>query len=204
MSGELSGFACLKFSGGDHFLLCQRLGVKECLHRRLAEAPASLMRPFLIVRSDPVIKIGLKLLDRPVDLSPERDAVKLVEHRFVKALDDTIGLRTFCFCPAVIDIFHGKIEFVLMAFGIATIFRSAIGQHPQQANVLLVVERYHAVIEQLCRRERRLSVVELGKGDLGIGVNEGLLVHTSDAFQIAHIEGILRSAIAWMLAFEFA
>jgi hypothetical protein len=63
VSEELSGFACPILSGGDHFFLCQRLGVKECLHRRLAEAPASLMRRFLIVLSDPVIEISLKLLD---------------------------------------------------------------------------------------------------------------------------------------------
>jgi hypothetical protein len=29
VSGELSGFACLTLSGGDHFLLCYGGGVKE-------------------------------------------------------------------------------------------------------------------------------------------------------------------------------
>lgn len=55
-------------SGGDHFLLGQRGRVKEGLHRRLAEAPAALMRALLIVSSDPFIQIGLQLLDRAVDL----------------------------------------------------------------------------------------------------------------------------------------
>jgi hypothetical protein len=32
------------------------------------------MGALLIVLSDPVIEIGLKLLDRPIDPAPERDA----------------------------------------------------------------------------------------------------------------------------------
>jgi hypothetical protein len=88
------------------------------------------MGALLIVLSDPVIKIGLELLDRPVYPAPERDAIKLVERRLVKAFDDAVGLRTFCFCPAVIVILEGEIELVFMAFRIAAIFRAAIGQHP--------------------------------------------------------------------------
>ena len=82
------------------------------------------MGALLIVLSDPVIKIGLKLLDRPVDLAPERDAIILVERRLVETLDDAVGLRAFCFRPAVIYILDGEIEFVFMTFRIATIFRA--------------------------------------------------------------------------------
>jgi hypothetical protein len=38
-------------------------GVKEYLHRRLAKTPAALMRPFLVVTSDPIVEIVLQLPD---------------------------------------------------------------------------------------------------------------------------------------------
>jgi hypothetical protein len=43
-------------------------GVKECLRRRVAETPAPLMRPFLIVTSDPFVEIVLQLFDRGAEL----------------------------------------------------------------------------------------------------------------------------------------
>jgi hypothetical protein len=46
--------------GCDHLLLRHRHRIKECLHRRFAEAPASLMRPLFTVFSDPQ---GLQLID---------------------------------------------------------------------------------------------------------------------------------------------
>ena len=40
-------------------------------------------------------------------------------------------------------------------------------------------ERQHTIIEQIGRRDRRLSVVELGKAYLGVGIDEGLLIDKS-------------------------
>jgi hypothetical protein len=53
-------------SGGDHFLLRHRHCVEERLHRRLAEAPAPLMGPRLIVLVNPDIEIGLQLVDETI------------------------------------------------------------------------------------------------------------------------------------------
>jgi len=36
---------------------------------------------------------------------------------------------------------------------------------------MLVEERQHTVIEQIGGRDRCLAIVELGKGDLGVGVD---------------------------------
>ena len=58
------------------------------LDRRFAEAPSSLVRPFLIVALDPIIEIALQLADRAVDFLAEGDAVELVEHGLVEPLDD--------------------------------------------------------------------------------------------------------------------
>src|SRR6202022_4408044 len=44
---------CRWWSGSDHFFPRNRDGVKECLQRRLAEAPAALMRSLLVVAFDP-------------------------------------------------------------------------------------------------------------------------------------------------------
>ena len=49
--------------GCDHLLLRHRHRVQEGLHRRLAEAPTSLMRPVFIVLADPQIQVGLQLVD---------------------------------------------------------------------------------------------------------------------------------------------
>src|SRR2546429_3713567 len=75
---------------------------------------------------------------------------------------------------------------------------------PFSAPRALLEERQHTVIEQIGRRDRRLSVVELGKAYLGVGVDEGLLVDASNALQIADIERILGAAVPWMLALELA
>src|SRR3981189_1581929 len=44
---------CRWGSGSDHFFPRNRDGVKECLQRRLGEAPAALMRSLLVVVFDP-------------------------------------------------------------------------------------------------------------------------------------------------------
>src|SRR6516165_1320462 len=61
-----------------------------------------------------------------------------------------------------------------------------------------------AVIEDLGRGDRGLAVIQLGEGDLGIGVDEGLLIDPPDALQRADIEGVLGAAITGTLALELA
>ena len=56
---------------------------------------------------------------------------------------------------------------------------------------MLVVERQHLVIQQIGRGDRRLDVVQLGEADLGIGVDEGLLIDAAHPLQRADVEGVL-------------
>src|SRR5215471_2970037 len=49
-----------------------------------------------------------------------------------------------------------------------------------------------------------LAVIQLGEGDLGVGIDKGLLINPSDALQRADVKGVLRAAIARALAFELA
>jgi hypothetical protein len=48
------------WSGGYHLLLCNRLGIKEGLHRCLSETPPALVRPLLIELCQPSIQIGCR------------------------------------------------------------------------------------------------------------------------------------------------
>jgi hypothetical protein len=72
----------------------------------------------------------------------------------------------------VIDVLDRQIELVLVAFT-AAILGASIRQHAEETDLMLVIERHDAVVEQLGRGDRRLAVVELGEGDLGVGVDEG-------------------------------
>src|ERR1700745_4040366 len=91
--GSLGRYGCRPWSGGHQFLLCQGERVKEGLHRGLAKAPAALMWPLLIVFGDPSVKVGLQLVDRPVDLLAERDPIELVQDSAMETLADSICLR---------------------------------------------------------------------------------------------------------------
>src|SRR5205085_5914468 len=68
---------CHPFSSSHQFLLCERERVKKGLHRGLAEAPAALVRPLLVVVDEPGIEIGLQFLDRAIDLFTERHPIEL-------------------------------------------------------------------------------------------------------------------------------
>ena len=69
---------------------------------------------------------------------------------------------------------------------------------------MLLEERHHPVVEQIGGGERGLAVVELGEADLGVGVDEGLLVDAPDALERADVEGVLGAAVARAFAVEFA
>lgn len=53
------------------------------------------MRATLVVLLQPGIQIGLQVLNCAIDLFPERDPVKLIQHSPVEALADAVGLIEF-------------------------------------------------------------------------------------------------------------
>ena len=89
------------------------------MHWGLAETPAALMRPMLIVFEKPSIEIGLQLVDRPIDPFSERDPIEFIEHGAMEALADAVGLWALGLGAAVIDVLDREIEFVFMALGAA-------------------------------------------------------------------------------------
>ena len=141
------------------------------------------MGPSLIVLGDPGIEVALQLVDRGVDLLAERHPVELVEHGAMKTLADTVGRRAFCLGAAVIDVLDRQVELIFVAFAAAE-FGAAVGQHPRQPNTVLVIKWHHPVVEDLGRGNRRLAVIEFGEGDLGVGIDEGLLIDPPHPFSV--------------------
>ena len=85
------------------------------------------MRPLFIVLADPQIEIGLQFVDRTIHLLAERDTIELVEHRLVKALADSVGLRALGLSPRVIDVLDSKVELVFVSLWVAAILTATIG-----------------------------------------------------------------------------
>src|SRR5271165_4135373 len=175
----------------ERFFTRERERVKEGLHGGLSEAPLALMGPGLVELAHPEVEVGLEVVDRGVDLLAEGDAVELVEHGLVEALDDAVGLRAPGLGSGVVDVLDRQIELVFVAVMRSAKFGSAIGEHALQGNVVLLVERDHAVVEQVGGGERGLAIVQLGEADFGVGVDEGLLVDAPDALERPDVEGVL-------------
>ena len=133
----------------------------------------------LVILGDPRIKVGLQLVDGVIDLLAERHPIELVQDGAMEALADSIGLRTLGLGAAVIDVLDREVELVVVAFTAAE-FGATIGQHPRQPDSVLIIERHHSIVEDLGRGDWCLAIIELGEGDLGIGVDEGLLVEPPD------------------------
>src|SRR6516165_9002631 len=200
---DLSLSSCRPWSRRRDFLLCQRERVKEGLHRSLAEAPAALVRAPLVVVDEPGVEVALQLVDRAVDLLAEGNPVELVEDGAMEALANAIGLRALGLGAGMVDVLNGEIELVFVALRAAKL-GAAIGQHARQADAVLVIKRHHPIIEDFGRGDRSLAIVQLGKGDLGVGVDEGLLIDPADALQRSDIEGVLCAAVTRALAIELA
>jgi hypothetical protein len=97
----------------------------------------------------PGIDVGLQLIERVVELSPEGARVELVLDRLVEALADAIGLRALNPGAGVLDVLNIQVECELVAFPVAAVFRSTIGQDSEQRHAVLLEERQRPVIEHV-------------------------------------------------------
>src|SRR6266567_5380519 len=165
-----------------------------------AEAPAALMRSRFIVLAQPNVKVCLQLVERVVHLLAERHSIELVERSLVEAFADAVGLRALSLGARMIDVLDREIELVLVPFGIAAELAAAVGEHAQQLGIVLLEEWQYPVVQQVGRGDR--PVIQLAESDLGIGVDEGLLLDPPDALEIADVERVLRATVAGMLALE--
>jgi len=122
----------------------------------------------------------------------------------VEALADPVGLRMPSFGAGVIDILHRQVQLILVVLALTTVFCAAISEHTQERNFLFLEERQHTIVEHVGGDERVLAVVQLGEGDLGVRVEECLLIDAPHAFDGSHVIGILGDQLARMRGFDFA
>ena len=124
----------------------KRERAQESFERRFSEAPASLVRPPLIVLHEPRVEIVLQFLHAQIQLLAESHPVKLVEHRAMEALADAIRLRALHLRSRVLDVLHCQVQLVRVVLGVPAILRASIGEEATQRNALLVDEGHHAVV----------------------------------------------------------
>lgn len=162
------------------------------------------MSPFIIVVLKPSVQIGLQAIDIHIERFAKRHLIKLLQDGFVEALANAVGLRRPGLGFSMLDVVDRQVQLIVVALGLAAIFRTAIGEYAQQRQSLGLQEGQYPVIEQIRRGDRRLGGVELGKRHLGVGVHEGLLIHPAHPLEGADVKGVLRSQIAGVGRFDLA
>jgi hypothetical protein len=80
-----------------------------------------------------ILSVPVAGMIEPVTVSG--DAVELVQHGFVEAFADAIGLRALSLGARVVDVLDREIELVLVPLWVATVLAAAIGQHTQQLDI---------------------------------------------------------------------
>ena len=58
---------------------------------------------------------------------------------------------------------------------------------------MLFEVRQHLVIESVSSGYRRFGGIQFGEGHLAVSIDEGLLIDTTNTFQVSHIKRILRA-----------
>src|SRR3954451_24771022 len=116
----------------------------------------------------------VQLLQGRVQLLAKGDTVKLILHGAMEAFTDAVGLRRLGSSSAVIDVLHRQIQLIFVMLALAAVLGSAIGQDAQQRNVLLFKERYDTIIQHVSRVQCIYAIVEFGKSNFRVGVDEGV------------------------------
>ena len=130
--------------------------------------------------------------------------MELIEHRLVETFADPVGLRAPGLGLGVLDVLHGQVQLVLVVLPVPAVLRAPVCEDPQEPDAVLLEPGQDPVVEQVRGHQGVASVVELGVGDLGVGVQERLLVDASHALEGADVEGVLRAEIAWVFGLDLA
>lgn len=64
-----------------------------------------------------------------------------------------------------------------MIFSVPAVFRTLVREHPHEFQVMLLIKRNNPVIEYVGSDKRILPVIQLGKPDFGISVDDRLLIN---------------------------
>lgn len=162
------------------------------------------MRPLVVIPHEPCFEIRLQLLERRVELPPERDLIELLQDRLVETLADPVRLRALDLRPRVLEVVDRQEELVGMLVHAAAVLGPSIGQDAQQLPAFRFEERKDSIVEKIGRRDRGPRRVELREGDLRVRVDERLLVDPADALDRPEVGGVLRAQITGMLGLDLA
>ena len=56
---------------------------------------------------------------------------------------------------------------------------------------MLLEKRNNPIVKHIGSNKRILSVIQLGKSDFGVSINDGLLINVSHTFDISYIISVL-------------
>jgi len=87
----------------------------------------------------------------------------------------------------VFDVFQIQIERIFVTLAVAAKFTAAIGQNPQKIDPLFFEPGKHSVVEHVSRRDRVFAIVEFDQRHFAVRIDKGLLVNSSNAFDVSHI-----------------
>jgi hypothetical protein len=82
------------------------------------------MSSLLVIISHPFIQVALKVFQIVVEFFTERNGIELFLHGTMQPLTDAIGLRMADLRFAMFDAFDLQVQFILMVFWLALIFRA--------------------------------------------------------------------------------
>ncbi len=88
-----------------------------------------------------------------------------------------------------------------MLFNSTAVFSASVSQDSEHWQLMSLEERKNLAIQDICCGDWCFCRVELSEGDFAVCINERLLIDTSNTFQIANIERVLRAKITWMCCF---
>jgi hypothetical protein len=120
----------------------------------------------------------------------------------LKRSQNAVGLRMLRLGPGVFDAFERQVELKRMPVGRPAVFRAAVRQDARDRQPVVGEKWQHAIVQEVGGGHGRFVGVELREAHLRIGIDERLQIDPPDALQRAHVEGVLRPAVARTLAFE--
>src|SRR5690606_5749298 len=121
------------------------------------------------------------------------DLIELLHNRFMEALTNAIGLWRHGLGVCVVDVIDCQVQLIVVMINPSAELSTPVCQYAQYRQVVLFVEWHYLVIEQVSRRDRGLSRIQLAVSNLGIGIDTGLLINPTNALEVADIKRVLRS-----------
>jgi hypothetical protein len=83
-----------------------------------------------------------------------------------------------------------------VALAVAAKFTATISQNPQKIEILFLKPGKHSVVEQIGRSDRVFAIVEFDQCYFAVRIDKGLLVNSSNTFDVSYIVSVLAAEIS--------